>query len=145
MNRRDSLTMDLFEVPAPRPSYPGSLNFNIPLRHLLSEILKSSPKSRVEVAALMSELTGDPHISVHSINAWSAESREGHRFPLEYLAAFEVATETTALTAWVADIRGGKVLMGKEALDAEIGKLERLRDEATKQIKQLKRAVGEDQ
>lgn len=145
MNRRDTLTMDLFEVPAPRPSYPGSLSFNMALRHLLSDILKSSPKSRVEVAAMMAELTGDPHISVHSLNAWSAESREGHRFPLEYLAAFEVAAETTALTAWVADIRGGKVLMGKEALDAEIGKLERLRDEATKQIKQLKRAMGDSE
>lgn len=142
MNRRDTLTMDLFEVPAPRPSYPGSLNFNMALRHLLSEILKSSPKSRVEVSARMAELTGD-HISVHSLNAWTAESREGHRFPLEYLAAFEVAAETTALTAWVADIRGGKVLMGKEALDAEIGKLERARDDATRKIKQLKQAMGD--
>ena len=92
----------------------------------------------------MAELTGD-NISVHSLNAWTAESREGHRFPLEYLAAFEVAAETTALTAWLADIRGGKVLMGKEALDAEIGKLERLRENAGKKIKQLKQAMGEKQ
>lgn len=142
IRRADTLTLDLFDVPAPRPSYPGSLNFNLPIRHVLSDILKSSPKSRSEVASQMAELTGD-HISIHSINAWTAESRDVHRFPLEYLAAFEVASETTALTAWIASVRGGKVLMGKEALDAEIGKLERLRDEATKQIKQLKRAMGE--
>lgn len=38
----------------------------------------------------MSELTGDP-ISKDQLNAWTAESREKWRFPLEYLPAFEVA------------------------------------------------------
>lgn len=143
MTRRDVLTMDLFEVPVPTPSVPGAMNFSLPLRHLLSDALKSSPIKREAVATQMSILTGD-NISIHSLNNWVAESREGWRFPLEYLAAFEVATETTALTAWIASVRGGKVLMGKEALDAEIGKLERRRDEAMKQIKLLKRAMGDE-
>ncbi len=143
MKTRDQLTMDLFEVPVPTPSVPGAMNFNMELRHLLSDVLKGCPKSRAEVAAQMSVLSGD-HITIHMLNAWTAESREGWRFALEYLPAFEVATETTAVTAWIASLRGGKVLIGKEALDAEIGKLERLRDEATKQIKQLKKAMGEE-
>ena len=118
------------------------MNFNMQLRHLLSDVLKACPKSRADVAAQMSVLTGD-HITVHMLNAWTAESREGWRFALEYLPAFEVATETTAITAWIASLRGGKVLIGKEALDAEIGKLERARDDATRKIKQLKQAMGD--
>lgn len=139
----DSLTLDLFEVPAPTAPLPGALNFNAVLRHLLSDILKSSPRSRFEIAARMVELTGDEHITHHSLNAWTAESREGWRFPLEFLPAFEVACESTALSGWIAGIRGGKMLMGKDALDAEIGKLERLKEDAGRKIKQLKHAIGE--
>ena len=51
--------------------------------------------------------------------------------------------ETTGLIAWVSSVRGGRVLMGKEALDAEIGKLERLKEDAAKKIRQLKLAMGE--
>ena len=40
-------------------------------------------------------------------------------------------------------MRGCRVVVGKEALDAEIGKLERLRDEAARRIRQLKQAAGE--
>ena len=89
----------------------------------------------------MSELVGEP-ISVHQLNAWTAESRDGWRFPLEYLPAFEEAVESHDLIAWVADLRGCKVLVGKEAMDAEIGKMERLKEEAARRIRQLKQAMG---
>jgi hypothetical protein len=138
----DTLTLDLFEVPSPTAPIPGALNFNLVLRHLLSSLLKECPASREIIAARMTELTGDA-ITKHQLDSWTAESREGWRFPLEYLPAFEVAVETTGLIAWAASIRGGKILMGKEALDAEIGKLERLKEDAGKRIKQLKQAMGE--
>jgi len=138
----DPLTLDLFEVPVPTRPLPGALNFNLQLRHLLCEALRACPLSRVEVAVRMSDLTGE-HISKHQLDAWTAESREGWRFPLEYLPAFEVAVETTTLTGWLASVRGGKVLMGKEALDAEIGKLERMKEDAGRKIRQLKQAMGE--
>lgn len=140
--RHDNLTLDLFEVPTPTKPLPGALNFCLPLRHLLAEAIKSCPLSRVEIAARMSELTGDD-ITHRQLDSWTANSREGWRFPLEYLAAFEVAVETTTLTGWIASTRGGKVLMGKEALDAEIGKLERLKEEAARKIRQLKHAMEE--
>lgn len=75
----DNLTLDLFEVPVPTVPLPGALNFNLQLRHLLSEALKACPLSRIEVAARMSELTGDT-ITKHQLDAWTAESREGWRF-----------------------------------------------------------------
>ena len=138
----DTLTLDLFEVPMPTAPIPGALNFNLQLRRLLSDLLKSSPISRELIAGRMSELTGEA-ITKHQLDSWTAESREGWRFPLEYLPAFEVACETHQVTTWLADLRGCKVLVGKEALDAEIGKLERLKEDAGKRIKQLKQAMGE--
>lgn len=138
----DSMTLDLFEVPVARDPKPGALAVGLPLRHLLSDLLKASPLSRFDIAARMSELTGQ-EITKHQLDAWTAESRDGWRFPLEYLPAFEVAVGTHDITAWVASLRGCKVLVGKEALDAEIGRLERARDEAAKRIKHLKSTMGE--
>jgi hypothetical protein len=137
--KRDALTGDLFEIPAPATPLPGALNYNKVIRRLLSDLLKATPLSREDVAAHMSELTGDT-ITKHQLDSWTAESREGWRFPLEYLPAFEVAVETTGLIAWASSVRGGKILIGKEAIDAEIGKLERLKEEASSEIKRLKQA-----
>lgn len=138
----DPLTLDLFEVPVARTPLPGALDVGLPVRHLLSDLLKASTRNRFEVAARMSELLGH-EITKHQLDSWTAESREGWRFPLEYLPAFEVAVETHQITTWLADLRGCKVLVGKEALDAEIGKLERLKEEAARKIKQLKQAMGD--
>ena len=138
----DPLTLDLFEVPVPRVPMPGALDVGLAVRHLISDLLKDSPRNRFEIAARMSELLGH-EITKHQLDSWTAESREGWRFPLEYLPAFEVAVETHLVTTWLADVRGCKVLVGKEALDAEIGKLERLKESAGKRIKELKHAMGE--
>lgn len=138
----DTLTLDLFEVPVARTPLPGALDVGLQVRHLISDLLKACPRNRFEVAAHMSELTG-AEITKHQLDSWTAESREGWRFPLEYLPAFEVAVGTHQVTTWMADLRGCKVLVGKEALDAEIGKLERLKEDAAKRIKQLKNAMGE--
>jgi len=140
--RHDSLTLDLFEVPVARNPLPGALAIGPAIRHLLADLLKACPRQRFEIAAQMSELTGQ-EITKHQLDSWTADSREGWRFPLEYLPAFEVAVQTHDITAWMADLRGCKVLVGKEALDAEIGKLERLKEEAARKIKQLKQAMGE--
>lgn len=138
----DPLTLDLFEVPVARTPLPGALDVGLAVRHLISDLIKASPLDRYDIAARMSKLLGH-EITKHQLDAWTAESREGWRFPLEYLPAFEVAVETHQVTTWLADLRGCKVLVGKEALDAEIGKLERLKEEAARKIKQLKQAMGE--
>lgn len=83
----DLLSGDLFEVPAPHASLPGDLDIGLALRHLLSNLLKACPQSRFVVAAKMAELTGHD-ISKNQLDSWTAESREGWRFPLEYLPAF---------------------------------------------------------
>lgn len=138
----DPMTLDLFEVPVARTPLPGALDVGLQVRHLISDLLKVCPLNRFEIAARMSELLGH-EITKHQLDSWTAESRDGWRFPLEYLPAFEVAVQTHQVTTWLADLRGCKVLVGKEALDAEIGKLERLKEDAARKIKQLKQAMGE--
>jgi len=138
----DTLTGDLFEVPAPAASLPGALDYGLAVRRLLVETIKASEHNAHQIAVRMTELIGHP-ISEHQLHAWTAPSREGWRFPLEYLPAFEAAAETHAVTAWLAGVRGGRLLVGREALNAELGRLERLRDDAGRKIKQLKSVMGE--
>lgn len=138
----DQLTMDLFEVPMPVRPIPGALAIGAALRGLLSDLLKRSPLSRHEVAARMSELTGDV-ITKHQLDSWTAESREGWRFPLEYLPALEEALQTHEVTAWIANLRGARLSVGREALEAQLGKVSQMRDELAKQERTLKRLLGE--
>lgn len=139
---RDTVTPDLFQLP-PTPSVTeGSLNFCIELRALLSRILKDCPYNRYQVAARMSELLA-AEVTKYQLDAWTAESREPWRFPFEYVAAFETACETYLLTEWLAAKRGGQVLFGRETLTAELGRLQRQNDETQRQIRALRKAMGE--
>lgn len=140
----DPLTPDLFEVPVPLLATPGALSVGPALRGLLSDLLKRCPMSRFEVAARMSELTGE-HISKHQLDAWTAESREGWRFPLEYLPALEEAIHTHEVTAWVANLRGARLSVGREALETQLGKVAQMRDELARQERALKKLLGEQQ
>lgn len=141
MKPRDCLTADMFEVPVARVARPGALDIGLQFRHLLSDLMKASPLSRHEIAAKMSELLGHD-ISKHQLDSWTAESREGWRFPLEYLPALEVALETHDLLAWLADVRGARLSVGREALEGQLGKIERMKDDLRKQEAAIKRLLG---
>lgn len=143
MRAADLLTADLFAVPTPAESLPGALEYGMAVRQLLADAIKASPLNARQIAARMSELTGT-EITEHQLHAWTAPSRESWRFPLEYLPAFEAAAETHVITAWLAATRGGRLLVGREALNAELGRLERMRDDAGRKIKQLKTVMGEE-
>lgn len=137
-HRRDSRTLDLFDIPeAPVPT-GGSLNFDAQICATLSETLKHCPKDRYRVAADMSRLLAR-EISKHMLDAYTAESRDAYNFPLNYVAAFEVATASFALTQLLAKLRGCRILVGEDALLAELGKIER-EEQALTQRKQAIRA-----
>ncbi len=142
MRRRDAITADLFAVPVEAPRLPGALDYGLAVRRLLANAVKASPLNVSEIAAQMAEFVGAP-VTAHQVHAWTAPSREAWRFPLEYLPAFEAAAETHMLTAWLAEVRGGRLSIGREALHAELGRLERQRDEAGRRIRVLKQAMGE--
>lgn len=142
VRHRDTQTAELFAVPVPDAPLPGALDYSLAIRRLLSDAIKASPHNAHWIAARMSELTGQI-ITEHQLHAWCAPSREAWRFPFEYLPAAEVALETHALTAWLSGVRGGQFLIGREALNAEIGRLERVRDDAGRKVKNLKKFLGE--
>lgn len=142
MSRRaDTLTLSLFDV-VPRPPAPteGSLACGLELRHVLAEAIKRSGKSRYEIGARMSELLG-AEVTKTQLDSWTAESREGWRFPFEYAAAFEAATNTHELQELLARQRGCTVLVGDEALFAELGKVERQEQELKKRKAALRELV----
>lgn len=138
----DIMTGDLFEVPVPDQPLPGAMDYSLAIRRMMADAIKASPLNARDIASRMSELTGQ-NITEHMLHAWTAPSRESWRPPFEFMPAFEAACETHALSAWFSSVRGGKMLVGREALNAELGRLERQRDIAAKQIKQLKTQMGE--
>ncbi len=139
VNDARQLTLDeLFEIPRPPEPTPASLDTGKEVRHLLSEALKKTTKTRYEICSRMSELIGN-EISISMLNAWTAESREAWRFPLEYAAAFEVACETYCITEFLARKRGCKVYAGDEVRQAEIGRLESQMGELSAKLKALKK------
>lgn len=143
MKRRDTLTLDLFvEVPVARAAQPGALDIGGPLRHQLSAAMKASHLSRHQLAGRMSELLGHD-VTKHQLDSWTAESRDGWRFPLEYLPALEVALETHDVLAWLADVRGARLSIGRDALEAQLGKLGRMKDELRRQEAAIKKLLGE--
>lgn len=140
--RRDQVTQDLFEVPSAPAPIGGSLQYAVELRHVLTDALKRTPRSRYEIAARMSELAG-VEISKATLDAWTAESKAPWRFPFEYAAAFEAACETTSLQELLGRKRGSRILVGRDTLYAELGRISQMREELAQREKQLKRIIGE--
>lgn len=138
---RDLITRDMFDIPAPAPQAPGSMNYRAEIAHAMSEQLKSCPFDRYEVAARMSRLLAS-EVSVHMLNAYTAESREAHNITLERAIAFDAATEGYALVKLHGEKRGCRILVGKEALLAELGEIGRLEQELAEQKKAIKAAIG---
>lgn len=133
----DGRQQDLFMIPRPPALLPGSLSCGPEVCGVLSVAIRGTDLSRAQIAAGMQDLTGDP-ITEGMLNAWTAKSHDRHRFPFEYAGAFETVCETTGLQELLARQRGSVVLVGKEALDAEVGRLERQEEELRRQKKKLK-------
>lgn len=98
----------------------GSANIREELKAALLQALKGAlPKSRWQVAGDMSHLLGH-EISKYQIDSWVAESKEGHRIPVEYLGAFCLATGSHAPLYILNDMCKLFTIQGPDALRAEI-------------------------
>lgn len=142
MRVKDIRTADMFElIPQPASSNAGSLSCRAEIAASMSAALKGL--DRYDVAAKMSRLLGRD-ISKFMLDAYTAESREEHIPPFDTAIAFDIATGTQTLLSLAAAKQGARVLVGKEVINAEIGKLQQLRDDAAEQIKELKKVLGRD-
>lgn len=111
----------------------GKSSIDQAVRSIISHALKLAPLSRELVAGRMSEILG-VSISKAQIDAWSAESKENHRFPVVYVHAFCLATGDYGLMRYMAELCGGYFVQGEESVDFAIGR-------ATEEIKRLQGKV----
>lgn len=139
---KDTTSGDLFMVPIPAANLAGSLACRVEIAHCMSDALHGH--DRHDVATQISKLTGR-NLSKHMLDAYTAESREEHIPPLDIAIAFDLAIGGAAVLNMYAAKIGARVLVGKASLDAELGKLERMREDATRKIKQLKQMMGESE
>ena len=130
----DIRQMSLFDVikecsaRAPEQAKEGELDIANTLRLALVEAIKQCPLSRHQIAGEMSHLLG-VEVTKSTIDTWTAESKERHRIPAEYLPAFCRATGNREPIRLLAE-RGDMFAMpGPEALRAEI---QRLNEEESK-------------
>jgi len=101
----------------------GSLDIDAELRAAVSEDIKACPLSRYLLAAKMSELVGC-EITESMLYSWTADSKEKHRFPCQFLPAFVLATGQRRAFETLSRRSGLFALPGPEALRAEIQRLE---------------------
>ena len=138
---RDILTADMFDVPQPASSAPGSLHCRAEIAGVMSEALRDCQADRFDVAAKMSRLLGR-EISKHMLDAYTAESRETHIPPLDVAIAFDKATEGFALANLYAQKLGSRLNVGEEVLLTELGRIDQLKADLAKQEKAIRKHLG---
>ncbi len=133
------LFFDTALPPAPTNA-SGSLAVTREIARVVGAAIADSGIDRADIARQMSELLGR-EVTVHMLNAYSSEAREEHKINLERAIAFDQATGSFALLQYFASKCGGRAYIGRDALLAELGKAEILRDELTGQIKRIKQQM----
>jgi hypothetical protein len=132
----DLLTMMRGQSEASAPE--GEANVKETLRRSLNDAIAACALSRHQIAGQMSHLLG-VDVTKTMLDTWTAESKEGHRFPAEYLPAFCRATGSRAPLEVLAEAAGMFAMPGPEALRAEIQRLseEERRARAEKRKREL--------
>lgn len=96
--------------------------------------------SRDHIADRMALCLGQP-VTVRQLNAWTATSREQHRFPLEFLAAFCWASSSTHPLEVILHALGFDLVDAREAAAKRLGEMQieqaRLRRESGALMKKL--------
>jgi hypothetical protein len=142
---RDTRTADLFEIPQP-VVLPETMNYRSVVSALTGQVLREADGDRHEIATRASRLTGvDAAITKYMLDAYASEAREAFNLPFWAVPAIEAACSTHAFTNWLVTVRGGRLLLGRQVLEAEMGKWERQREQAARMVRELKKVMGEEE
>ena len=129
---------------------PGSLNTAAAIRFLLVETIKDGVKQglfldREELAAKMSTALG-MHVTEAMLNAFTAESKAGHRFPAEFIVAIQTICGSTRFTNYYASASGGRSATSKEEVLIRLGRIqkrqERLEEEKAATLEEIEQQKG---
>ncbi|MCK3776450.1 hypothetical protein MZK49_06875 [Ensifer sesbaniae] len=90
------------------------------MKRAMARAIRECPYDRPTVAARMAQYLGLPSISKAVLDAYTAESKNTHDITLPRFAAFVHATGAVWLWDEAASIQGVTMLVGEEALLAEI-------------------------
>ncbi|MCP1375352.1 hypothetical protein [Dyella lutea] len=130
-------TGDLFAIPVPASPLPGSMDYRAVVAHLVASMIAESGLTRYAIAAQVSELV-NKDVSKYMLDAYTAESRDEFNAPAWLLPVIETVCKSHLYSNWLAEIRGGRLLIGRDALAAELGRIERQRDELGTQARTIK-------
>ena len=101
----------------------GSCNIQVQLKESVSRAMSISKLSRYEIAGQISNLLGKDVTKYH-LDAWVAESKDGHRLPAEYLVAFCKVTGSYEPLNLICKPLGLFIMPGSDALRSEIRKID---------------------
>jgi hypothetical protein len=140
MTRRDRVTVDLFEVPRPAAPIAASMDYRLVIAKMVHEMLDKAAragKDRYAVAAEMSRLA-DKEISKYMLDAYSAPSRDEYNIPAWLMPLLEAACVSHLYSSWLAEIRGGCLMIGRDALAAELGRISSEKNELAERERAVK-------
>lgn len=132
---------DLFLEPMfPSRAPAGKIDlsrFRAKLKRAMAQAIRECPHDRNVIAARMAQYLGLPNLSKASLDAYTAESKEGHDITIPRFKAFVHATGATWLWDMIVSEDGLTMLEGDEARFAEIARLQQEQRELGKRLKVL--------
>jgi hypothetical protein len=118
----------------------GSMNDGALIRGLLVEAIRNSDKSRAQIADEMTRLVGRD-VTERMLNAYTAESKEEHRWPAELTRSFCSATGDDRLLRVLAEAAGLRVINASESRLLELGRNHLQRSRAERAITTLEQRL----
>jgi hypothetical protein len=132
--RQDGFTVELFKIPAPQTLAAGDNRYARESALLIGEILTESGfPNRNAISAELSRKAGK-EISKHMLDGYASPARIDHALPLWLAPVLEEVCNSTKLSDWMAEKRGGMVAYGKDAAAQELGRLVLLREQTLNDI-----------
>jgi hypothetical protein len=120
----------------------GSFNDQYMVREVIAAAMKSSGKSRAQLADEISFLVGTV-VTERQLNAFAAESREDCKFPVQYARALAEVTGCTRVLTCFIEKAGLVVITPAEKLILELGRQVLEKERAEAEIANLKQQLQE--
>lgn len=108
------------------------------IREAMNEAMKNSGLKRYEVAGRMSEHLGI-EITDSMLNAYTAESKEGHRMPAEFIPAFCLQTKDYKLLEILVAAAGCRMVKSDEIYLLELGRVQQAQKTLQQKERQLQK------